>query len=257
MVGIIGGHRNYGIETAFGAVTGHTRISGVGSNPDVDTGTLPEDVWDGGGLYPFLTASTALEIVSSDVNDSAAGTGARTVSVAGLNSSYVPVNQTLTLNGTTPVAIPTALFRIQNIRISSAGTGKVNAGTITVQDAGAGTTRGLILAGNGISRSSFITVPAGFSLVMGPWAFSISRSVATGYASIASYIGDPSGFFRLGFEIGISTDSPYLHNDSTLGMPIIVIAEKNDFGFRCTSVTANNTRINAAWQGIFRANGLA
>ena len=231
MVGIIGGHRNYGIETAFGAVTGHTRISGVGSNPDVDTGTLPEDVWDGGGLYPFLTASTALEIVSSDVNDSAAGTGARTVSVAGLNSSYVPVNQTLTLNGTTPVAIPTALFRIQNIRISSAGTGKVNAG--------------------------IITVPAGFSLVMGPWAFSISRSVATGYASIASYIGDPSGFFRLGFEIGISTDSPYLHNDSTLGMPIIVIAEKNDFGFRCTSVTANNTRINAAWQVIFRANGLA
>ena len=48
MVGIIGGHRNYGIEVAFGAVPGHTRVSALGSNPDVDTGTLPEDVYENG-----------------------------------------------------------------------------------------------------------------------------------------------------------------------------------------------------------------
>src|SRR3972149_2497177 len=117
MVGIIGGHRNYGIEVAFGAVPGHTRVSALGSNPDVDTGTLPEDVWDGGGLYPFMTAATFLEVLSSSVNDSAAGTGARTITLFGLNASYVPVNQVITLNGVTPVAIPTALFRIQNIAL--------------------------------------------------------------------------------------------------------------------------------------------
>jgi len=249
--------RQYGIEVAFGSFAGMSRISALGSVADIDIATVPEDMWDGGGLYPFMTASTALEVLSSSVNDAAAGTGARTVTVAGLDINYVAVSQTVALNGIGVVALPTPLYRIQSVRISSAGSGFVNAGDITVRDAGAGTTRALIITGNGVSRSSFITVPAGFTLLVGPLVFSISRAAGSGFASFATVIKDPTGFYRLGIEFGVSTSSPYLHADPALGMPTIVVAEKNDFGLRCVDVSANNTRGNAGWQGIFRQNGLA
>lgn len=62
----------------FGQVPGYRRITALGNNPDVDTG-IHEDIWTGGGLYPWMTAATSLEIVSDSANDTAAGTGARTV----------------------------------------------------------------------------------------------------------------------------------------------------------------------------------
>lgn len=75
----------------FAQVPGHRRIAALGNNPDVDTASLPEDVWSGGGAYPWMTASTALEILSSSANDASAGTGARTVIINGLSDAYAEV----------------------------------------------------------------------------------------------------------------------------------------------------------------------
>lgn len=75
----------------FAQVPGHRRIAAIGNNPDLDTATLPEDIWTGGGGYPWLTASTALELLSSSANDTSAGTGARTVTINGLDINYAEV----------------------------------------------------------------------------------------------------------------------------------------------------------------------
>lgn len=75
----------------FAQVPGYRRVAAIGNNPDLDTATLPEEIWTGGGVYPWLTASTALEIVSSSANDTSAGTGARTVTINGLSDAYAEV----------------------------------------------------------------------------------------------------------------------------------------------------------------------
>lgn len=75
----------------FAQVPGYRRIAAIGNNPDLDTATLPEEIWTGGGQYPWMTGNTALEILSSSANDASAGTGARTVSISGLDINYAEV----------------------------------------------------------------------------------------------------------------------------------------------------------------------
>lgn len=245
--------RDFLMNVGFGLVPGggYIRVAALGNNPDVDTTTLPEDIWTGGGAYPWMTASTALEIVSSSVNDAAAGAGARTVVINGLDINYAVVTQTVTLNGTTPVAIPTSLFRVNSALIASAGSGKVNAGDLTIRDAGAGTTRAIIPLGYGITRQSAYTVPAGSTLQIISQFFGFNE-VAGGnkFARFATYIQSPSGFYRLPLELAIGDEPPYRHD----GIPGLILPEKTDFALRCTAVSNDNTNLTAAWLGVQRLN---
>jgi len=246
-----GGTRDFFAEVGFGGLTNYRRITALGNNPDIDIASTPEDIWTGGGPYPWMTAATALEIVSSSVDDTSAGTGARTVLVAGLLDTYAEQSQTITLNGTTAVAIPTNLFRINSALITSAGSGKVNAGTLTIRDAGGGTTRAIIPAGYGITRQSIFTVPAGWTLQIVSQFFGFN-TVAGGnkFAKFATFIQSSSGFYRMPLELAIGDEPPYRHD----GIPGLIVTEKTDFALRCTSVSNDNTDLTAAWLGVMKLN---
>lgn len=241
--------RDYFAAVGFGQIDGHSRIAVIGNNPDIDT--APEDIWSGGGTYPWMTGATTLEVVSSSANDTSAGTGARTALIAGLNTSYAPISQTVTLNGTTPVAVSTQFFRINSFLIMSAGSGEVNAGDITLRDAGGGTTRALIQTGYGIGRQSQYTVPAGFTLAIHSTVMSINRPTTVRDATIANFIRSPNGFYRMPLEVSVDGNT-YRHD----GNPGIVLNEKTDYGLRCTFVSATNTDITAGWLGILKENGV-
>jgi hypothetical protein len=232
-----------------GVPTGYRRVTALGNNPDIDTGTFPEDVWTGGGLYPWMSGSTSLEVVSDSANDTAAGTGARTVSVAGLNDGYDEVSQTITLNGLTAVAIPKTLRRINQITVITAGSGQTNAGAITVRDASAGATRGIIQAGYGVSRQSQYTVPAGYTMQVTSMVFSINRPSASLDATIAIFIQSSAGVYRLPLEISVDGNT-YRHD----GIPGIPVSEKTDFGFRCTYASGNNIDLTAGFLAILKKN---
>jgi hypothetical protein len=217
----------------------------------VDILSVPEDVWSGGGAYPWMTAATALEIVSGSANDAAAGTGARTVVIQGLDINYAEVSQTITLNGTTAVAIPISLFRINAALIASAGTGKVNAGELTIRDAGAGTTRAIIPLGYGITKQSIFTVPAGFTLQVISQFFGFnSVTKDSRFAKFATFVQSPNGFYRLPLELATSDAFPYRHD----GEPGLILPEKTDFCLRCTAVSDDNSNVTAAWLGVMRSN---
>jgi hypothetical protein len=251
--------RAYLIEVGFrsntGAYLGHRRVVALGNNPSIDIATEPEDVWSGGGLYPWMSAATSLEVVSASANDTAAGTGARTVRIDGLKADFTEVSQTITLNGVTPVALPTQLFRINGALILSAGSGGTNAADLTVRDSGGGTTRALIPAGFGITRQSIFTVPAGYTLQIISQIFSINRSGggATKYATVQNFIKNAAtGMFRLPLEIGFSDQNPYRHD----GIPGVTLGEKTDYCHRCAVVSANGTNVSAGWLGVMRLNTL-
>lgn len=237
-------------SVGLGLVSGATRVAALGNNPDVDTAAA-EDVWTGGGPYPWMTAVTSLEIVSDSANDAAAGTGARTVLINGLDANYVAVAQTVTLNGTGAVAIPTQLFRINSALIMSSGSGKVNAGTITIRDSGGGTTRAIIPVGYGITRQAVFTVPAGKTLAINSQLLCINRTGGVSrYATFANFIQPSTGFYRMPLELSISERGPYRHD----GLPSIIIGEKTDYAFRCTSVSNDNTDVTAAFLGVLIDN---
>lgn len=53
------------LDVVHGNQTGAERVRVYGENPDVDSGTVPEDLWDQGGTYTFTAAGGAAMFVSS------------------------------------------------------------------------------------------------------------------------------------------------------------------------------------------------
>ena len=60
---------NSNLAIAKGQIDGHTYINKFGENHDVDTGTVPEDIWSGGGIYTPPTTDRTHQIVSTSTAD--------------------------------------------------------------------------------------------------------------------------------------------------------------------------------------------
>jgi hypothetical protein len=86
----------------------------------------------------------ALDVISSSAADTAAGTGARTVTIYGLALDGTQLIETVTLNGQTAVTTTKAFWRVFGAQVATAGTGRVNAGDIYIYKTGTG---GTITAG--------------------------------------------------------------------------------------------------------------
>jgi len=85
-------------QTSLGNMSGFSIEIINGFNP-LSLRDIEEEIWDVGGSYTFPLSADTLAISSDDENDTSAGTGARTVLVKGLNSSFVEISETITLNG--------------------------------------------------------------------------------------------------------------------------------------------------------------
>jgi hypothetical protein len=148
----------YNLRVARGLVGGVSAVNKFGRNPDVDIGT--EDIWGGGGLWVAPTAARVHAIVSSNAADDSAGTGARTITVNGLNGSYVDTTETVTMDGVTPVNTVNSYVIIHRMIVATAGSGGVNAGTITATAATDATVSCTVVANKGQSQFCLYQVPA-------------------------------------------------------------------------------------------------
>lgn len=126
------------------------------------------------GDQPVLSTNTALEVVSASANDTAAGTGARTLLVEAVDQDGEIFTETVTMNGTTPVALANnALVQILNATVVTAGTGRTNAGVISFRTVSGSTKQAEMIAGTGILTECRYIVPAG------KVAFIVEASIAT------------------------------------------------------------------------------
>jgi hypothetical protein len=157
-------------KIAHGDVPGVSNFLLTGYNGAITT--TKETVWDDSTVYTFRsTAVSTMKVSSSDANDTSAGTGARTVTVTGVDGSYVTVSEVVTLNGQTGVATTNTYLSINSLSVTTAGSGGVNAGVIYV---GTGTiTAGVpavpdatIAIGRNVSTHGFYTVPSGKTLIL-------------------------------------------------------------------------------------------
>jgi len=77
----VGTSEPFELQVARGQIGFHESVHKFGFNSAVDT-TLAT-VWLQGGLYSYLSSASTLYISSSSANDTASGTGARTLTVSG------------------------------------------------------------------------------------------------------------------------------------------------------------------------------
>lgn len=86
----------------------------------------------------IFDADYALDITSSNVNDTGAGTGARTATIYGLDKDWNQQTESITLAGQTIVTTTKKYIRVFEIVVDTAGSGFKNAGDIYVVKTGTG-----------------------------------------------------------------------------------------------------------------------
>ena len=112
-----------------------------------------ETVWDGNNVYTYI-ASAGTAQAASDAAGSADDTA--TVLVQGLDSSYNPVEETLTVGGS---AGTVEFYRIFRAQLVSHPTGNTNIGEITIT--ADSKSAAIISEGQGQTLMALYTVPAG------------------------------------------------------------------------------------------------
>ncbi len=241
-------------RVARGEMPGRSIANKYGKNPDIDTGSAPEDIWNGGSVYTgFPTgAAEALEIYSSDAADTSAGTGARTVEIYNLldSTGAAMPNKTVTLSGTTPVDVDgvVAYYRGgSRMKILTAGSGGENAGTLTLRHK---TTTANIFAVMPISNNQTAigayTVPLGKTLYIDSVNARIGRASGAAGSAVMRLLARPhGGVFNTVINPEVTTEGPYT-NDGTW----YVFTERTDIKWNCFSVSDNNTIVTAEFNGI-------
>lgn len=201
---------NFRLDLAEGRIRGHEEVLKFGLNPDLDSGVI-EDIWDAGGDFVYQTSAQSLEVLSSDVNDTSAGTGMRVIRVFGLDANWNRVQEDVIMNGTSIVALTENTYlRVYRLKGLTAGSGFVNAGNITLRLASAGVTQGMILAGFGQSQMAIYSIPAGFT----GYLTDIDASLATKNTAVVitdlmvRTDPDNDGCWLLKHRIAVSKNSP-------------------------------------------------
>ncbi len=149
-------------------MSGVAHLTLQGYNPSVTSTAATVWAVGSGSSYAQLLTGTALEAISSSVNDAAAGTGARTILVQGIDSSFLPFQETVILNGTGAVALAnTSVLAINSIKILTAGSTGTNAGNVDIRTVSGSTVKTRISLnpeGAGLARDFIYTTS---SLVYG------------------------------------------------------------------------------------------
>jgi hypothetical protein len=156
------------LDRNTGLIDYQRTVQKFGENPNVNNSTF-EDIWGGGGVYPFQTAAVPLRIRAggNPQDDSTLGgaTGALAVVIEGLDTNYLPITATLATLG--PLAsAPTGVsfIRVNRAYVTDVGSyGGTNVGDIEIETVPGGILQAFITASQGQTQQAIYTVGAGMT----------------------------------------------------------------------------------------------
>lgn len=229
---------------AEGLFTGREIVNKFGRNGDVDTGALPEDVWNGGGAYAgFPTGSPEeFQVFSSNVGD----TGFLTFTYLPSFTATAWLTATVTLNGTTPVNTGITGVRCHAARYDSNTDTTFNIGIITVRHRV--TTANVFIVmpiGRSQSNVAAYTIPFGSRGYITRFAVR-ENSHQTGYAEGELWLREFGKSPRLRRPWSATGASPFF--EEPYGG--IQVPELTDIQVRISTATVNNMAITAAFDII-------
>jgi hypothetical protein len=162
-----GSIQNHRITHKYGVCSLRSTLSDVWTRAD---STPLQSIW----LAP--TAPRIHSIVSTSANDTLLGTGARKLAIQGLIAWGQPgVQETVVLNGTTPVLTVNPYVMINTLSVSDSN-GLTNVGTITATAQVDNTITSIIQPMTGFDQSAIWGIPAGRTGYVNMFAASIRRS---------------------------------------------------------------------------------
>lgn len=217
---------SYGLDIARKAERDYRFYHCFGYNPTVVSGT--QSIWTAGGLYPWLAAAQQLTVVSTSESD----TG--TLTITGLDADYLPLEETITITGTTPVVTTATFFRVNYMSFVPPNVGVITASYLT-------DTIAHIPVGMAQTQSVIYTVPAGVV------AYGTQLTVGLGKGGDARFealVRAPGGIFqtRAVLEIYENTFT------QTYSVPV-QLPPKSDIDFRAIT-SGNNFKATASFDLI-------
>jgi hypothetical protein len=236
------------VDISEGRVLKTSYIHKFGRNPNI--GGAPETVWMQGGIYTYLTSPSTVYVSSDNGNDAAGGTGARTVTVQGLDVNYNSVEETLTVGGSASTVEFLRVFRAFVVDAGSFGT---NIGDVLVSTGAGG--GGTVLAdigtigtgstfGLGQTQLSLYTIPARCTGYLTTWNVGIGAYNSSATVSLYTREYD-SG--NLGFRTRDIMDVPGGYHTRNYGIPLHIPA-KTDIEVR--AIASTGTTISASFDLI-------
>lgn len=148
---------NGDLELAMGLSIEKHAVNKFGVNLNVTAGTK-EDIWDGGGIYPFPTAAIITKL-SQKTDQIALRDGV--IEIQGLDANWDLVVQKINLNAsdtTVAVTLSTALNQVFRLKVLANVVGNAN---VTVHNDANTQDYAIITAGNNQTLMSIYTVPRG------------------------------------------------------------------------------------------------
>jgi hypothetical protein len=201
------------IDIGLGNVEGSSLFGGFGERNSVEAATDGVDIWQGAAERQPLpdSAGEAMVVVSTSVQDAAAGTGAQTLDVHYLDATGAEQVEVVSLTGTTPVAlVATDVRYVQFMHSSTVGSRGVAEGDITIYKNGAtSTVYNVVKEGGNMSLTSARMVPLGKKCLVDSWHATESKDKKIAFRLRST---DSSGHLHEG--VFIFKDAMYLTSDS-------------------------------------------
>lgn len=230
------------LQVARGQIGYHKSIFKFGFNNDIDDQL--ETIWAQGGLYGYLTNPSTLYISSSSAADDVAGTGARTVTVNGLDTNYDEISVTVDMDGQNGVQLGDASnwTRVFRVIVDTAGSGGENAGVLYVgtessPTSGVPTNKyATVLVGDNQTTMALWTVPRGYTAYLLQTDVTVATTQSNKYATVSLAARPPGGVFNLKDRFVKSQSS--VHQEYLVPIKFL---EKTDIEYRAIgdSATAN------------------
>lgn len=237
----VGTSEPFELQVSRGQIAYHEFIHKFGYNPSIEAAA--ETIWSEGGLYVYPTSASTMYISSSSAADTAAGTGARTATVYGLDANFEQINVTVSLNGQTGVQLNGALnwYRVNRIVVNTAGSGGANAGVLYVgteatPSGGVPTNKYATVAiGDNQTLMCLWTVPVGYTAYL--HQKDVSSSSSAGKFAIFTLVSRPDGgVFNVIDRVTLANNATSLSYWNP-----IVLTEKTDVEVRAIADSAGGT----------------
>lgn len=190
------------LNIARGLIPNHSVQNRFGFSNDIVTSEF-RDLWSGGIPYVFATTAETLSVVSTDVNDTAAGTGAQNVAIFGLDNGFNVISELVPLDGTTPVITTNLFLRVNGMFVLAAGSSVFNQGIITATQSSSAILMGHMDIGLNEASHIMFTVPAAFSLAI----YDLQIGTVSGKGVLSRLVIQPGGF-------ATRVPRQFIHNDN-------------------------------------------
>jgi len=155
------GTTDFYTEVQKGNVAGHSLVHKFGRNEGVPNGSW-EVVNLLGSTWPILTAATTVRVKAGAATDAAGLTGAREITVQGIDSNLAEISEAVATAGASASSATSASFwRVHRAWVSSAGNTAHNVAAVTIENSAGGTDLIQIAAEEGQTQFAAWSVPTG------------------------------------------------------------------------------------------------